>query len=91
MEVQVDQVRNFNIVSSFNKFWNTKVKWTYQKELKFNGVYSRKNFPKIKDGAYVINLDEHESIGTHLIALYVNGNNVIYFDSFGDENIPKRN
>ena len=46
------------------------------------------NLPEIKDGAYVINLDEFKSIGTHRIALYVNGNNrsasydTIYFDSF---------
>ena len=37
----------------------------YQKEPKFNGVYSRNNLPKIKDGAYVINLEEYKSIGTH--------------------------
>ena len=44
---------------------------------------------KIKDGAYIINLDEYESIGTHWIALYVNDNDVAYFDSFGVEHIPK--
>ena len=48
----------------------------YQNEPKFNGVYSRNNLPKIKDGAYVINLDEFKSIGNHWIALYVNGNNI---------------
>ena len=37
----------------------------YQSEPKFNGVYSRNNLPKIKDGAYIINLDEFKSIGTH--------------------------
>ena len=37
----------------------------YQNEPKFNGVYSRNNSPKIKDMAYVINLSEFESIGTH--------------------------
>ena len=36
---------------------------------------------KIKDGPYVINLDEFKSIGTHCIALYVNCNN-IYYDNF---------
>ena len=37
----------------------------------FNGVYSRNNLPnKIKDGAYVINLDEHKDTGTHWIALF---------------------
>ena len=34
-------------------------------------------------GAYIINLDEYESIGTHSIALCVNVKNVAYFDSFG--------
>ena len=33
---------------------------------RFNGVYSRDNLPdKIKDGAYVIDLDEYSDIGTH--------------------------
>ena len=29
----------------------------YKNELRFNGIYSRDNLPKIKDGAYTINLD----------------------------------
>ena len=62
----------------------------YENEPKFNGVYSRNNLTKIKDGAYIINLDEYESIGTHWIALYVNDNNVTYFDSFGVEHISKK-
>ena len=37
----------------------------------------------------MINLEEYESIGTHWIALYVNDNNVPYFDGFGVENILK--
>ena len=59
-------------------------------EPRFNGVYSRYNLPKIRDGAYVKNLDEYSNIGTHWVALYVqNKNSVIYFDSFGVEHIPK--
>ena len=54
-----------------------------------NGVYSINILSKIKDGTYVINLGEFKSIGTHWIAFYVNGNNIIYFDSFGVEHIPK--
>ena len=61
----------------------------YKKEPKFNGVYSRNNLSKIKDQAYIINLDECESIRTHWIALYVNAENTSYFDSFGVEHIPK--
>ena len=64
-----------------------------QNEPKFNSVYSRNNLPKKNDGAYVINLDEFKSMGTHWIGLYVNGNNsrgsyhAIYFNSFGVEHI----
>ena len=62
----------------------------YENESRFNGVYSRDNLPnKIKDGAYVINLDEHSDIGTYWVALWVNINNVTYFDSFGVKHIPK--
>ena len=53
----------------------------YQDELRFNGVYSRNKWSTatvparaapthaapIKDGAYVINLDEYRSIGSHWI------------------------
>ena len=62
---------------------NFEVQKFYQNEPKFNGLYSRNNLLNIKDEAYVIYLGEFKSIGTHLIALYVNGNNIIYFDSFG--------
>ena len=70
-------------------FTNFEIQRYYQNEPKFNGVYSRNNLPKIKDGAYVTNHDEVKSIGTHWIALYVNGNNIMYFDSFGVGHIPK--
>ena len=62
----------------------------YENESRFNGVYSRDNLPnKIKDRAYVINLDEYSHIGTHWITLSVKNNEITYFDSFGVEHIPK--
>ena len=76
----------FNTASSFKWFWNTKY---YQNEPRFNGVYSTDNLPKIKDGAYVINLDECSDTATHWVALYVQNNNVTYFGSFGIEHIPE--
>ena len=61
---------------------NFEIRRYYQNEPKFNSVYSRNNLPKIKDEVYLMNLAELKSIGNHWIALYVNDNNVIYFDSF---------
>ena len=55
---------------------NFDIQKCYQSKPKFNGVYSISNFFKIKDGAYIINLDKYELIETHLIALYVNDKNV---------------
>ena len=51
--------------------------------------HSLNNLPKIKDGAYVINLDEYFDMGTHWVALCINNNDVTYFDSFGLEHIRK--
>ena len=61
----------------------------YQNEPKFNGVYSKNSLPKIKDWAFVINLNGYKSIGTHRIDLNANDDNVTYFDSFEVEYIPK--
>ena len=60
----------------------------YQNVPRFNGVFSIKNLPKkIKDGAYLINLDEYADVGTDWIALFCNKNEIVYFDSFGVEHI----
>ena len=44
---------------------NFEIQKYYQNEPKFNGAYLRNNLPKIKDEAYVVNLDEFKSIGTN--------------------------
>ena len=52
----------------------------------------KQNLPdKIKDRAYLINLDEYSDTGTHWIALYINTKIETYFDSFWVEYIPNRN
>ena len=68
---------------------NFEIQKYYQNEPRFNNVYSRDNLTEIKDGAYIINLDEYSDIGTHWVALYVYNNSVTYFDSSGVEHIPK--
>ena len=69
---------------------NFEIQRYYQNEPRFNGVFSRNNLPKkIKDGAYVINLDEYADVGTHWIALFCNRNEIVYFNSFGVEHVPE--
>ena len=69
---------------------NFEIQEYYHNEPRFNGFFSRNDLSNtIRNGAYVINLDEYHDIGTHSVALYVNNKFVTYFDSFGVEHIPK--
>ena len=70
---------------------NFEIQRNYQDESRFNGVFSINNLPKkVKDGAYVIKLDEYAYVGTHWIALFCNKNEIVYFDSFGVEHVPEK-
>ena len=82
--------QNRVLVDVPNPLTNFEIQAYYQNEPRFNGFFSRDNLPKkIKNGAYVINLDEYHDTGTHWVALYVNNKTVTYFDSFGVEHITK--
>ena len=67
---------------------NFEIQKYYKNEPRFNGVFSRNNLSKKKDGAYIINLDEYANVGTHWIALFCKKIKIVYFDSFGVEYIP---
>ena len=48
---------------------NFEIQKYYKDEPRFNGIFSRNNLPKkIKDGTYIINLDEYADVDTHWIA-----------------------
>ena len=82
--------KKLNSLLPLHPLTNIEIREYYSNEPRFNGVYSRDNLPKItKNGAYVINLDKYENTGTHWIALFIKTNEVIYFDSFGIEHVPK--
>ena len=53
-------------------------------------VFSRDNLITIKDEAYVVNLDDKQSKGTHRVLLFIDRNTVVYFDSFGIDYIPQK-
>ena len=54
-----------------------------------NGAFSRNNLPRIKDGTYVISLDDKNSKRTNWVSLLIEQNAALYFDSFGMEHIPQ--
>ena len=69
---------------------NFEIQKYHENEPWFNGFYSRSNLSeKIKDGAYVINLEEYADVGTHWIALFCNRKEIVYSDSFGVEHFPE--
>ena len=69
---------------------NIEIQKYYQNKPRFNGVYCRDNLlDKIKDGAYVIKVDEYADVRTHWIPLLALNNDITYFDSVGVEHIAK--
>ena len=49
-----------------SSFTNFEMQKYYENEQKLNDVFSRNNLPrKMKDGAYIINLDKYADVGTH--------------------------
>ena len=70
---------------------NLEIQKYYLNETRFDGVCSRVNLhDEIRDGAFIINLDEYSDIGDHWIAIYSN-NKVICFDSFYCRKYSKTN
>ena len=53
------------------------------------GSFLKKKLTQSKDGAYVINLADKDSKGTHWVSLFINKNLALYFHSFGIEYIPQ--
>ena len=69
---------------------NFEIQKYYRMEPRFNSVSSKNNLPnKIKDGAYIKNLDEYADLGTHWIALFCKRIEIVYFDSFSVEHVPE--
>ena len=64
--------KKLNSLLPVHPLTNIEISEYYKNEPRFNAVYCRNNLSKtIKKGAYVINLDEYENTGTHLVSLFV--------------------
>ena len=76
-----------NILVPLHPLKNIEITNCFNYEPRFNGVFSRNNLPAIKDGVYVINLDDKNSKGTHSVSLFID--TAVRFDYFGIEFIPQ--
>ena len=52
--------------------------------------YLRNILPRIKDGAYIINLNDKQSKRTHWVPLFIDRSKAVCFDSFGIECILQK-
>ena len=52
----------------------------FNDESRFNGVFLRENLSRIKDSAYVINLGDKQSKGTHWVSIFIDRNTNVLFD-----------
>ena len=66
--------REYNDMDDMDKLFyhlsNIEINMYFNYKTRFNSVFSRDKLPRIKDGAYVKNLDDKESKGTHWISLF---------------------
>ena len=77
------------LLAPFHPLTNFGILDYFKDEPRFNGLYSRNNLSRLKNGAYVINLDHSKNTGTHWVVVFVKKNEVVYFDSFSVEYIHK--
>ena len=63
----------FRLAPSLKEYWQS-LKY-FKQEPKFDGVYSR-DLPRIKNKAYVINLDDKQNKGTHWVSLFIDRNEI---------------
>ena len=68
---------------------NIEITKYFNYEPRYNGIFSKNSVCKIKDEAYVTNLDYKTSKRRYWVSLFFDKNLAIYFDFFAIEYIPK--
>ena len=71
------------VVQEDDPLSNIEITNYYKYQPRFNCVFSRNDLPRIKDGEYVIDLDDENNKVTHWNSLFVDRNTAVYFDYFG--------
>ena len=69
------------IFSSAPSLTNIEITNYFNYGTRFNAVFPQTNLPKIKDGTYVIKIDDKNSKGTHWVSLFIDRNLAVYFSN----------
>jgi len=53
-------------------------------DIKLNSICMKDELrPNLKDGNYILNLQNHDQVGTHWVGFFKSKNNIYWFDAFG--------
>ena len=78
LEEQEEDISIKNLLVALHPLSNIEITKCFNYEPRFYGVFSKNNLPRIKDGAYVINLDDKKSKETHQVSLLIDKNTALY-------------
>ena len=81
LEEQEEEICGLIFLVPFHPLNNTEITSLFNYKPRFNDVFSRNNLPRIKDGAYIINLNNKKSERTHWVSLFIDRYTAVYFDS----------
>ena len=56
---------------------NIEITKYFNYEPRFNGIFSKNNLPRIKDGVYAINLNDKKHKGSHWVSLFIDKNTAV--------------
>ena len=68
---------------------NIEITKYFNNKPRFNAVFLRNNWSRIRNGVYEMNLDDKKSKGIQWVLLFIDRNGGVYRDSFGIEHIPQ--
>ena len=89
MAEELEEQKKQEFCISLHPLSNIEITNYFNYEPRFNGIFVRHNLPKIKDGVYMIKLDDKKSKEGHWVSLIIDRNAAIYFNSLGIEYIPQ--
>ena len=87
--LKLPQIDTFNSTMYKHQI-STILSLDFKTKSQFRGVFAMDKLPTRKKGCYVINTDDHDEPGSHWVAVFDDGENVEYMDSYGHPPLDAR-